>query len=425
MKIEDSHLVKVIEFWQKVSKEDKLNNRSIIKAIDLKSREIVNIIGPRRSGKSSVLKLLIRHLNLKDDFLYINFEDPFFIEHDYPSIIEEIISVYKEYFNPNLYYLFFDEIQVISQWERTVRKLRDVGKFKIFITGSSAKLLSSEIAFLLTGRHLSYQLMPLSFGEYLQFKGVETLSKKGIILKERLLLKLFLKYLSEGGFPEVVLTDNLELPRQYFRDIIQKDIVMRHQIRTKSILEKMAIYLISNATKTTSIESLKKTFNISYKLVSTYLDYLKESFLLFELPQFSYSLKKQQKAFKKIYAVDCGIANAVSFKFREEKGRLLENCVFLHLLQRGGELYYYKTKNNLEVDFLHKDFSDKVMPIQVTWGLESKKTKNRELESLISALDELKCKEGLILTYNEEDKSYVDNKIINVKPVYKWLLEET
>ncbi|MEW6104517.1 MAG: ATP-binding protein [bacterium] len=233
-----------------------------------------------------------------------------------------------------------------------------------------------------------------------------------------------MKYLSEGGFPEVVLSGNLELLKQYFRDIIQKDIVMRHDVRTKSILEKMAIYLISNATKTTSIESLKKTFNISYKLSFTYLDYLKEAFLLFELPQFFYSLKRQQRAFKKIYAVDCGLANAVSLKFFEDKGRLLENCVFLHLLQQGGELYYYKTKNNLEVDFLLKDFSDKIMPIQVTWSLESKKTKNRELGSLISALDELKCKEGLILTYDEEDNILVDNKIIRIKPVYKWLLEK-
>ncbi|MEW6608825.1 MAG: ATP-binding protein [bacterium] len=423
MKINASQIIKVIEFWQNTLRGDKLYPRSIVEAIDLKTREIVDIIGPRRSGKSSVLKLLIKHLNLKDNSLYINFEDPYFIEHDHPSIIEEIISVYKEYFNPGLCYLFFDEIQVISQWERTIRKLRDSSQFKIFVTGSSSKLLSSEIASLLTGRHLSYQLLPLSFGEYLQFKGVGILNKKDIILKEKLLLKLFSEYLSKGGFPEVVLTDNLELPGQYFRDIIQKDIVMRYEVREKGILEKMAIYLISNATKTTSIESLKKTFNISYKLASTYLDYLKEVFLLFEIPQFSYSLKKQQKGFKKIYAVDCGLANAVSFRFSEDKGRMLEICVFLHLLQMGQELYYYKTGNNLEIDFLVKDFNERKIPIQVTWEFESKKTKGRELSSLISTMDELKLREGIILTYDDEDSISIDNKFINIKPVYKWLLE--
>lgn len=423
MKIDTQQLVKIIDFWKKSVEKDKLYDRLILEKINYKSKEIVDLVGPRRSGKSSILKLIIKRLKLNGNFLYINFEDPFFVINNDPQIIEELTAVFKEYFNPKLEYLFFDEIQEIKQWEKAVRKLRDGEKFKIFITGSSSKLLSGEISSLITGRHLSYNISPLSFSEFLAFKGIKICAKKDIILKEKKILKMFNEYLKIGGFPEVALTENPELLKNYFYDILQKDIVMRHNIREKEILEKMAVYLLSNSGKITSMESLKTAFNISFPATQSYLEYFKESFLVFELLQFSYSLKKQSKALKKIYAVDIGLSNAVSFKFSEDKGRMLENAVFLELKNKKGELYYYKTKNNLEVDFLVKEKTKVKKLIQVCWTLEDKKTKERELRNLTAAMDELKLKDGFILTYNEEDEIKINKKIINVIPCWKWLLE--
>lgn len=423
MKIDTQQLIKVIGFWHEVTKEEALHDRETSNNIDCDNKEVVDIIGVRRCGKSSILKLIIRRLNLKDNFLYINFEDPFFLDNNEALVIDELVDVYKEYFNKNLKYLFFDEIQVIPSWEKAVRRLRDSGKFKIFVTGSSSKLLSGELASLLTGRHLSYKLMPLSFEEYLKFKGIELKDKKDIILKEKALLKKFADYLKTGGFPEIAINSDQELLKQYFFDIVQRDIVMRHSVREAGILEKMAVFLMSNASNIVSIESLKKTFGLSYETVSSYLDYFKESFLFFEVPQFAYSLKKQQKALKKYYAVDCGLANAASIRFSEDKGKMLENCVYLHLLQNYKEIYYYKTGNNLKVDFLVKaKFSDRSL-IQVSWSLKDTATREREIRALVVAFDELKLKKGLILTYDEEDEIKIDGKTITVTPAYKWFLQ--
>ena len=421
MKTYSQQLVKIIAFWQDVAKEGALNSREVADAIDIQTKEVVDIVGVRRCGKSSILKLLIQKLRLQDNFLYINFEDPFFIDHNHAQIIEELITTYQDYFNAGLRYLFFDEVQAIDQWEKAIRKLRDSGQFKVYVTGSSSKLLSSELASLLTGRHLSYKLHPLSFREYLAFKGISPLSKKDVILKAGTLLKNFTDYLAIGGFPEIVLTGNQTLLKQYFFDIIQKDIVMRHSVRETAKLEKMAVFLMSNASKIISLESLKKTFDISYKLASTYLDYFKESFLLFEIPQFSYSLKTQAKALKKYYTVDCGLANVAAIRFSQDTGRILENCVYLQLLRRFDDIYYYKTKNNLEVDFVVKTASSK-LAIQVAWSVKDEKTKAREIRALVVALDELKLKRGLILTCDEEDEVVVEGKIITITPAYKWML---
>lgn len=419
---DSQQLIKIIDFWKKTVYEDDLNFRPITETIDCKSKEVIDIIGPRRSGKSSILKLLIKKLNLSTDFMFINFEDPYFVTHNTPLVIEELISVYKEYFAKNLAYLFFDEIHTVNHWERAIRKLRDGGNYKIFITGSSSKLLGRELATLLTGRHLSYQIMPLSFAEFLSFRKIAIKNQRDLVLKEKILLKNFDEYLLIGGFPEIVKTGNLSLLKQYFFDIIQKDIIRRYDVRQKDVLEKLGVYLITNLAKTVSLESLKKTFNLSFEAVSAYLAYFNEAFLIFTVPQFSYSLKTQQKAQKKIYTVDCGLAQNVSFRFSEDKGRILEQCVFLELQRREYKIYYYKTGNNKEVDFLVKRQSRGKELIQVCWDLSDEKTKKREIDGLKQAMDELKIGTGLILTYNFEEKIQNKEKSITIMPLYKWLL---
>ncbi|MFA5925312.1 MAG: ATP-binding protein [Parcubacteria group bacterium] len=424
MVYEREQLIKIIDFWQKSVETDNLRNRLIANEIGTKSREIIDLVGPRRSGKSSILKLIIRNFKLKDNFLYINFEDPFFIDHNDPQVIEELAAVFREYFNPGLRYLFFDEIQEITHWEKAVRKLRDGENFKIFITGSSSKLLSGEISSLITGRHLSYKIFPLSFSEFIDFKKIKIGKRKDIVLKERMLYKEFLEYMEIGGFPEVVLSGDQALLKNYFFDVLQKDIIMRHDIREKGTLEKMAVFLLSNSGKIVTAESLKKAYNFSYEAVSSYLEYFKEAFLIFELLQFSYSLKKQSKAFKKIYAVDVGLANNVSFRFSEDKGRILENIVFLELKRRQNDIFYYKNKDGSEVDFLIRERNRNREIIQVCWSMDDNETKKRETGSLLKAMDELKLKAGLILTNDESEEIGVKGKKIRVRPVYKWLLED-
>ncbi|HEY0087447.1 MAG TPA: DUF4143 domain-containing protein, partial [Candidatus Lokiarchaeia archaeon] len=259
--------------------------------------------------------------------------------------------------------------------------------------------------------------------EFLIFKNINIKDKKDIVLNQRIIARYLYEYMDTGSFPEIVLTGNSELVKNYFYDILQKDIVMRYNIREKEILERIAVYALSNSSKIISLESLKKTFGISFALASSYIDYLKNSFLIFELFQFSYSLKKQQKALKKIYTIDSGLANAVSFRFSKDSGRILENIVFLHLKMAGKEIYYYKTKNNLEVDFIVKKETEEKELIQVSWSLIDKKTREREIKSLLIAMNELSILKGLILTDDEEENIKIEQKTIIVKPVYKWLLE--
>jgi len=187
----------------------------------------------------------------------------------------------------------------------------------------------------------------------------------------------------------------------------------------------MGIYLITNLAKSVSIESLKNTFNLSFEAASGYLDYFEEAFLIYEVPQFSYSLKTQQQAQKKIYSIDSGLANTISFRFSKESGRLLEQCVFLELKRKGHGIYYYKTENNKEVDFLVQQQNRKKNLIQVCWDISDEDTKKRELNSLTQAMNELKLTNGLILTYNNEQKLQVENRRITVMPVYKWMIDKS
>lgn len=414
-------LIKVIDFWLKSAETGQLFSRALTDTVDIKSKEVVDIIGPRRSGKSSVLKLLVRKIKDEGRWLYVNFEDPFFVENNYPQIIEELVETYAEYFGGAPKFLFFDEIQSIKNWETAVRKLRDSEQYKIFITGSSSKLLSSELSTLLSGRHLSYQLLPLSFSEYLSFHNVEVADKKDMVLKSGELTNYFSKYLKTGGFPEAVLSDNLELVKQYYYDIVQKDIMARYDVRDKDVLEKMGVFLFSNSAKSLSVSALSRLYDLSHQTAVNYIEYFKDAFLLFDLPQFSYSLKTTQKAFKKIYAVDTGLSSAVSMSFSEDRGRMLDNAVFLHLKRVGGELYYYKGKSG-EVDFVIKRADGLLDLVQVCWGLADAKTKEREIASLAGAMKELRVTDATIVTFEESDTLKISEGAVRILPVYQYLV---
>ncbi len=419
--MDQKDLIKVIDFWRENPKSETLFARDLLSKIKLDNPEVVDVIGPRRCGKSSLLKLLIAKLPT-DSWVYMNFEDPFFLTNNSAQVIEEIVEVFQTNFSDKLKFLFFDEIQNIANWEKAIRKLRDSGLYKIFITGSSSKLLSRELSSLLSGRHLSFNLLPLSFGEFLVFKNFPIKNKRDLVIKDKMLLKLFDEFLQIGGFPQAVLNKAPELLKQYYSDIVQKDIVNRYEVREKEVLEKMGIFLLSNSGKIVSLSSLKKLYGISFQLAATYVDYFKEGFMVFEVPQFSYSLKTQQKAFKKIYAIDTGLSNAVSFRFSEDRGRLLKNVVALELYRKNEPFFYFKHIYG-EVDFLVQKQRGKYDIIQVCSDLSDEKTRKREINGIELALKEVKVNKIFILTDNSMENIKIGEHIVRVMPIFQWVIE--
>jgi hypothetical protein len=410
-----------------------------IKERDLKlpenTNKIITISGPRRVGKTYYFYQLIQNFKEKipiERIVYINFEDdrlfPLKLE-DLNTLIEAYFELYPENKNKEIY-LFFDEIQNIKNWELFVRRIYDKEKVKIFITGSSSKLLSREIATSLRGRTLNYELYPLSFKEFLLFKNVK-IDKNFIYTARRFQVKkLFEEYLVFGGFPEVVLEkENLKLAllKNYYDLTIYRDLVERFSVRNLDFLKLLIKYLLTNISNLFSgnafYRSLEKSLKPARETFLEYLSYLEEIELIFFVPLFSYSLKVQQVNPKKIYAIDNGLRNAVSFIFSQDYGRLLENLVFIELKRRGNEVYYYKGKR--ECDFLIKKGSKIFQAIQVVENL-NKENMEREIEGLTEAMEKFNLNQGFILTKDDEReiKVKLKKKIVKIKtiPIWNWLL---
>ena len=400
------------------------------------TNKIITVSGPRRSGKTYYFYQTIQKLRKKIEhsrIVYLNFEDDRLLPlnlKDLNNLIEAYFELYPENKTKQVY-CFFDEIQNIDGWELFIRRIYDKEKIKIFITGSSSKLLSKEIATSLRGRTLNYQMFPLSFKEFLRFKNVK-LEKNFVYSKIRFQIKkLFEEYLVFGGFPEVVLEkDDLKLSvlKNYYDLIIYRDLVERFAIRNTIFLKSLTKYLLTNFSATFSInayyQGLEKPLKPAKETVLEYLSYLQEIELIFLAPIFSYSLKTQQVNPKKNYAIDNGLRNTIAFQFSQDYGRLLENLIFIELKRRDKEIYYHKQKN--ECDFVVKDNLKISQAIQVTREL-NQKNKERESNGLIEAIQEYKLKDGLILTKDQEKeiiKKIGGQKIkIQVMPIWKWLLQ--
>ena len=382
----------------------------------------VVVSGVRRCGKSTLLNQVICDL-YKDGVYYFNFEDERLIDftvEDFNDLYEVFLELYGE-----KKVFFFDEIQNISKWEVFVRRMQGKG-CKFFITGSNASLLSKELGTKLSGRNVNIELFPFSFQEFLSFKGVHP-SKDGLFLTiERAALKKnFSEYLQHGGMPEYLKYQDQVLLKRVYEDILYRDIVARYGIKQVKPLRELGLYLLSNIGGTFSYNNLKKILGLgSMNTIKSYADYLENSYLIFLISKFSYSLKEQFVALKKIYCIDNGLAESIAFQFSKNKGKFLENLTFLELKRTGSEIYYYKTTNNLEVDFLVKTGKKDVSLIQVADNLDNDKTRQREINSLARAMEELKLKEALILTDDTEDDFKIEGKRIKVIPLYKWLLEE-
>ncbi len=379
--------------------------------------KIITLSGSRRSGKTFYFYQLIKNLLLnipKKRIIYINFEDDRILPLDVKEL-DNILEGYYELYPENKekeIYLFFDEIQNIELWEIYVRRIYDKEKVKIFITGSNSKMSSQEISTSLRGRTLTFNIFPLSFKEFLRFNNIKI--KNDISYsKERFKIKnLFGKYLLFGGFPEVVNEkNNLEqdILRNYFGVMIYRDIVERFSIRNTKLLKEISKFILTNISSPFSINSyynyLKDKIAVSKETLFEYVSYLEEIGMIFLVPIFSYSIKKQQANPKKVYCVDNGLRNTVSFVFSKDIGRLAENLVFIELKRKNKEIYFWKNKG--EIDFIVKNknnsltainvcYSDEIPEREIKVLLEFKKNFNKTKELIIITKDNEKYEQGIL-----------------------------
>jgi len=377
-----------------------------------KTKQITVISGIRRSGKSVLLKQFSKHYT---SFHYLNFDDERLVDFAVSDFQNLMIAFGKQ---SDAKVIFLDEIQNVPKWERFARRIFEEG-YKIFITGSSAKLLSSELATHLTGRYLKIELYPFSFKEFLIFHKFER--SQGDTKEEVTSLKYFDQYMPGGGFPEFIKTKNNEINKQIFEDIVYRDLLARFKIRETKNFKLLVNYLFTNFTSEISYSALKKLLAMkSATTVKNYIEFISESYLAFELFKYDFSLKKQYVSNKKIYVIDNGLRNSVAFSFSEDTGKMLENMVFLELKRRGSEIYYYKDKK--ECDFVVRQGLKISEAIQVTRILDNNNEK-RELGGLLEAMEKFNLKKGLIITEGQEEERKINGKKISIVPAWKWLLE--
>ena len=362
------------------------------------------ITGVRRCGKSTLLHQLIR--NQKKAY-YLNLEDPR-LEGFELKDFNKIEAIMEELYGKGGVY-FFDEIQNVQQWEKFIRYLIDK-KERVVLTGSNASILSRELGTRLTGRHLIYELFPFSFKEFLHFKKAEPSET------------VFKEYLINGGFPEFLKKANPAILHELLSDIVLKDIAVRFNIKNTDLLKKMAIFLISNVGKEFSYSSIQKMLKVkAVQSVIDYVSFFEDAYLVFSIPRFSYSFKQQQVNPKKVYSIDNGFSNNNSASFSKDDGKMLENLVFMHLRRKHKEIMYYQNTN--ECDFVRKEKEKMMQAIQVCFDLNDD-NQEREINGLMEAMKEFKLKEGVIVTYNQEDEFDIDGKKIKIVPAWKWILEE-
>jgi len=362
-------------------------------------KHIEVITGIRRCGKSTLMRQIMKQHYTKSSFF--NFEDARIFGFNVSDFqkLEEIMPADADAY-------FFDEIQNVDAWEIFIRQLHDSGK-KIFITGSNASLLSKELGTRLTGRHLRHELFPFSFKEFLQYKN------------EKKSAGAFKKYLFNGGFPEYLASENTDVLQTLLKDIVLRDIAIRHGVRGTSALMDITLFLISNIGKEHSYNNLKKNFGLgSANTVADYLNWLEDSYLLFFLPRFSYSAKSVAVNPRKVYAIDNGLVNANSLSFTDDAGRLLENIVYLYLRQQPNlNLYYFR--ENKECDFVVFEKRNCKAVIQACMEINSD-NQHRETDGLLEAMHFFKLKEGTIVTLNQKDTLQKNGNTINIIPAHEF-----
>lgn len=375
----------------------------------LASKQIKLITGPRRAGKSTEALLLLRNTN----FAYLNFDNEALLT----SWNEEEVMASLQNIFPNYQYLLLDEVQNLPNWQMWVSRLYRLG-INMVITGSNARMLSSEMATLLTGRYLPIALLPFSLSEAIEWyksKGGEKLAN------------VTNDYLRLGGFPETL--ESRPITESYlaalFDAIIWKDVARRHKVRNTTALNDLALYLVSNICNQATANLLADEVGIaSVATTKKFMDYMHEPYLFYYLPRYNNKLKLMKKAPQKIYIVDNGFVAAKAFSVSQNLGKLLENQVFVELVRRGYDtertLLYYRSRNDKEVDFVTRRGAQIESLIQVCYSLDNEKTRRREVNSLVECAGELHCNDLTIVTMNEETTLIKDGYNIKVVPIDKF-----
>ena len=397
---------------------------------------ITTVIGPRRAGKTFLCFQLIHKLlqegTPRDNMLYLNFEDEKLIGATADDL-SKLLATFQELSDIKdtfPLYLFLDEIQAVSNWDSWVRRVHDTQQnTKLIITGSSSKMLSKEISTTLRGRTITTEVFPLSFQEFAQWKGIPYNLKTISHSKEKTAIKkLFAEYLVHGGYPSIIKnTDDKDIIIQgYYKAMIFKDIVERHNVKKIKKLQLLASLLFESVTKEISYNKLANKLkslglSTSKNTIIEYISYFEDAYLFFQNLKYEYSITKQLGALKKIYCLDNGLLNSVSFAFSKNTGKLMENAAFIELKRRKKEIYYHTEK--ADCDFIIKEKEKIVQAVQVTAVL-SEENQKREFQGLLEAMNKYSLKEGTILTENQEEELAIEGKKIHIMPLWKWLLTD-
>ncbi|MDI6902317.1 MAG: ATP-binding protein [Methanocellales archaeon] len=405
--------------------------------LGMRPRKIVVITGFRRVGKTYLLFQLLNKLlsdKDKEQAVYINFDDERIPERT--EFLTELLPTIKRTFSKAPELIFLDEVQNIPNWSRWLRRIYDNENLEIFITGSSSKVSSREIPTELRGRCLEVKVFPLSFGEFFRFKNTD-IDLKVVRYSESertKLTRMLDEYLRYGGMPEVVLATEdkkFEILQQYYGTVVRRDIIERFRVKNEEGLKAM-VRLLLNSTQYSISRVYDTLKSLNYEIGKTtllkYLNYVESSYFIHSLPIFSPKVKDQLQYARKVYFIDNGFINTLSTRFSKNIGRVYENIVAIELLRRYSkkdvELYYWKDRRGKEVDFVVKDGIKIRQLIQVCYDVEYYDTRKREINALLRASEELRCKSLLIITGDYEGTEEFRNKRINFIPLWKWLLRK-
>lgn len=391
--------------------------REELKRIDalISDPAIIIISGIRRSGKSVLLQYIKNQVG--GDYFF-NFDDNRIADFSV-SDFEYLYEGFMELFGKQDTF-YFDEIQIIPGWERFIRRLHNEWK-KVFITGSNAQLLSRELGTHLTGRNIQLELYPFSFREFLKYKKFTVWAHDIYLMNTQAAIKNFFdEYLEKWGFPLYLQYGNLEFFTNLYNNIVYKDVIIRYKLRDEKVIKDLIHFLNSNIAKEVSYTKLKNILGVSNaNSIKEYIHYFENSYLLFAINKFDYSLKKQLLNPKKIYSIDTGFSSSVSFEFSKNLGQKLENIVFIELKRQGKEIFYHRDKK--ECDFVVRDRGTIREVFQVSHSLSDPDTRKRELDGLLEAMEAYKLDKWYILTYDTEEVIEKNGKQIHIIPTWKWL----
>lgn len=408
------------------------------KELPVGRKKIITIPGVRRCGKSTLMMIAVNELLQSGipnkNILWIGFDDER-LRSMTSDDLDEVISSYMEMY-PDIpvkdVHMFFDEIQIIEGWEYFILRIYKSYCKNIYISGSNATMLSTELSTALRGYPLEYKTYPLSFNEFCRFKGIST----DVYLEQEKarIRNAFMMYTRESAFPEIVLTESetekLQLLNGYFDTMLLKDIAEHYGISNLTVLRYFIKRVMTNLTKPTSILSIyndikSQGLKISKDELYKWSSYICDVFMFIRIPKYERSLIKEQKSLSKYYCIDNGMRCAVLLPQSNDNGKLLENIVFLHLNRNLGpsdRIFYFQELSECDFVIQHDEHIEEL--IQVTWEMSDNNTMEREINGLLEASKVTGCNNLTIVTIDEESTIERNNNIINVVPAWKWVLEK-